>query len=154
MDRSYLERNATEGARLRALVERLSDDDLARSVDGEWTVAALLAHLAFWDRFVVSRWQRAAQDGQRVPPAIEHVPLDLINDAALNQWRALPPRTAANQALAAAEAAEQLIARLADTVADEIVAGGRMPLLDRTVHWRGHLDEIERVYGRPPAQAS
>jgi sulfur carrier protein ThiS len=35
--------------RLRALVNRMTDKDLERRIDGDWTVAALLAHLAFWD---------------------------------------------------------------------------------------------------------
>jgi hypothetical protein len=153
MDRSYLERNANERERLRALVEQLSDEELARPVGSEWTVAVLLAHLAFWDRFVLARWRRAAQEGHQIPPSIGDVLLDLINDAALEEWRALPRRAAARQALEAAEAAERLIAGLADEVAAAVLASGRMPLLDRTLHWSGHLDEIEGALGRVPEQA-
>ena len=50
MDRGYIERNEASRARLRALLDRLSDEDLGRKV-GDWTVAMSLAHLAFWDHF-------------------------------------------------------------------------------------------------------
>lgn len=43
-DGSYVERNAQERERLRALLERLSDEDLTRRVNESWTVAAVLAH--------------------------------------------------------------------------------------------------------------
>ena len=43
MERSYLKRNAAERERLRALIERLSDDNLAQPLEGEWTIAAVLA---------------------------------------------------------------------------------------------------------------
>jgi hypothetical protein len=77
----------------------------------------------------------------------------LINDAAIEEWRALPPRVAAQQALAASKEIEQLIAGLSADAAAEIMASGRMALLDRTLHWRGHLDEIERTLGSTPGQA-
>lgn len=99
MGQSYLHRNAAERGHLRALIEKLSDEDLAQPVGSEWTVAAVLAHLAFWDRFVLVRWQSAAREGQRVPAGIADTLLDLINDAALQQWRALPPRLAAQHAI-------------------------------------------------------
>ena len=61
IDRAFLERNKNEHARLRQLIARLSDADLVRPVSGGWTVAAALAHMAFWDgRVLVSleRWER------------------------------------------------------------------------------------------------
>jgi hypothetical protein len=36
--------------RLQVLVARLDDAELAYPLGDEWTVAAVLAHLAFWDR--------------------------------------------------------------------------------------------------------
>src|SRR5437870_8069070 len=43
VDRTFIVRNDTERARLRALVARLSDADLARAMPGGWTVAGVLA---------------------------------------------------------------------------------------------------------------
>ena len=150
MEQSYRQRNAAERQRLRALIERLSDADLARRLGDGWTVAAVLAHLAFWDRFVLIRWQRAAQEGRHVPLVIAEVQTDLINDASFEAWQAIPPRVTAQQALAAAEAIEHWVAALSDDAVAEATASGRVALLDRTIHWRAHLDEIERALGHLP----
>ena len=42
VDRSHVAANDAERARLRALVNRLSDADLARPMPGGWTVASVL----------------------------------------------------------------------------------------------------------------
>jgi hypothetical protein len=154
MEHTYRQRNAAGRQRLRALVDRLSDADLVRSISDGWTVAAILAHLAFWDRFVLVRWQHAAREGQRVPAGVADMLLDLINEASLAAWQALPPRVAAQQAIAAAETIEQLVAALPDDVAAEAISSGRAALLDRTLHWTAHLDEIEQALGRPQEQVS
>ena len=46
MTRSYVTENSAQRARLRALVDRLTDAELARPLDAGWTVAAVLASLA------------------------------------------------------------------------------------------------------------
>jgi len=68
MDRGYIERNEASRARLRALLDRLTDEDLRRKV-GDWTVAMSLAHLAFWDRFSHLRWIETVASGREVPVA-------------------------------------------------------------------------------------
>jgi Mycothiol maleylpyruvate isomerase N-terminal domain len=50
VDRTFIAENDAERARLRALVTRLNDADLARPMPTGWTIAAILAHLAFWDQ--------------------------------------------------------------------------------------------------------
>jgi Mycothiol maleylpyruvate isomerase N-terminal domain len=50
VDRSYVALNTAERARLEAVVGRLTDADLKRPLAAGWTVAAVLAHLAFWDQ--------------------------------------------------------------------------------------------------------
>ena len=53
-DRSYVEANTRERARLRALVEELDDETLTSPVNESWTVAGVLGHIAYWDiRFLV-----------------------------------------------------------------------------------------------------
>ena len=47
MNRTYVIENNRERERLRTLVDRLSDAELARPIEAGWTVAAALAHLAF-----------------------------------------------------------------------------------------------------------
>ena len=55
------ERNRSSLERLRAIGSSLSDAELARTIDAPWTAAALFAHIAFWDRFVLERWRLAAE---------------------------------------------------------------------------------------------
>lgn len=111
MEQSHVERNAAELVHLRALVAHVRDEELSRDIDGAWTVSALLAHLAFWDRYAVARWAQARRNGQRVPLPTGKI-ADLVSDAAREGWLACPPRVAALQALAAAEASARLIAGL------------------------------------------
>ena len=47
MDLQHPQDNATSRQRLRDLDARLDEVSLTRTLDGGWTVSALLAHLAF-----------------------------------------------------------------------------------------------------------
>lgn len=49
LDRSHIAANDAERERLRSLVSRMSDADLRRPMPDGWTVAAVLAHVGFWD---------------------------------------------------------------------------------------------------------
>ena len=48
-DRSYIEANRHVRERLRDLVEGLDEDSLATHVNEYWSVAGVLAHMAWWD---------------------------------------------------------------------------------------------------------
>ena len=101
----FVEENTRERERLRALVNRMTDKYLERRIDGDWTVAALLAHLAFWDYralVLLNRWNRVG-----IGPSL--IDVDGVNDAALPLCLAIPPRVAANLALAAAEAIDHAL---------------------------------------------
>ena len=65
-DRSYVEVNNRERERLRALVERLSDDDLVAPVNEHWTVAGVLGHMAYWDIRVLVLADGRVTDGGAV----------------------------------------------------------------------------------------
>lgn len=143
MDRSFTERNDRERARLRRLIESLSDAELGRDLGDGWTVAALLAHLAFWDRYalaVLETWQHSG-----APPRTGEA--DAINAAALPTWRALPPRAALEGALAAADAVDARIAALPPPFVAAILATGRLRTLDRSLHRQAHREAIERAIG-------
>src|SRR3712207_3252365 len=103
MDRSYIAENNFERERLTRLVERLSDEELRRPMSAGWTVAAVLAHMAFWDARALSlmdKWERGS-----APSAADYEPedIDWINDASRPLCLALLPRTAAQLALQLAE---------------------------------------------------
>jgi len=146
---SYATENNHERARLRALVDRLSDGELARPLDAGWTVGGVLAHLAFWDQrslILIERWEK--QGPGAVPRSIDERDVDWINDSAKALCLALPPRAAARLAVAVADAVDRRVEMLsAELVAANAAAGGPINLL-RAEHRREHVDEIERAVGR------
>jgi uncharacterized damage-inducible protein DinB len=149
IDRSYTAENDAERARLRALVRRLSDEDLARPMDAGWTVAGVLAHVAFWDQRILvllDEWERRGPSWQ--PPLEDARDVDWINDAAKPLLLALPPRTAAEVALSVSESVDRRVAAASDAILEANARVG--PLLNwrRAEHRREHLDEIERMLRR------
>ena len=153
MDRPYVAENNRERARLRALVERLSDGDLARPLDAGWTVGAVLAHLAFWDQrtlILIERWEK---EGPHTPArSIEAKDVDWINDSAKALCLALAPRAAARLAVTIADAVDRRVEALsAELVAANAAAGTPLNLF-RAEHRREHLDEIEHAFGQTRAR--
>jgi hypothetical protein len=146
VDRSYLAENDAERVRLRALVQRLSDQDLARPMEAGWTVAGVLAHLAFWDQRIVAlldEWERKGPSW--TPPVEEEHDVDWINDAAKALCLALPPRVAAELALSVAETVDRRVAAVSDAMIEANARGGTPLNWRRAEHRREHLQHIERL---------
>jgi len=145
-DRSYIVHNNAERERLRALVDRLSDEELSRRLSVGWTIAGVLAHLAFWDQRIlvlIERWERGGPGS--APRPINREDVDWINDAVKALCLALPPRAAARLAIATAETVDRKLEALSsDLIAANVAAGNPINLL-RAEHRREHLDEIERA---------
>lgn len=143
---SYVTENNHERARLRALVDRLSDAELARSLEAGWTVGAVLAHLAFWDQRALVLLERWEKEGARaMPRSIDTADVDWINDSAKELCLALAPRVAARLAVAVADAVDRRVEALSDELAVANSAAGSPINLLRAEHRREHLDEIERA---------
>ena len=140
LDRSFQVKNARERERLAALVQRLGEAELGRSVGHGWTVADTLAHLAFWDLRAITLITRFETAGVGPSPADEHV----INDTVQALARAIPPRAAARLAAEAAATVDRRIEALPDHTVRAIVAAGPFSLT-RHDHRAEHLDEIERA---------
>ena len=148
VDRSYVALNDAQRQRLSALVRRLSDAELGRALAAGWTVAGVLGHLAFWDQRILvllERWEREGVSA--VPPPLDHGAVDWINDATKPLLLALPPRRAAELAVAIAEAVDREVAGLPDELVARNAAAGNPVNLLRAEHRREHLDEIERTLG-------
>jgi hypothetical protein len=143
VDRSYIAENDTQRARLKALISR-SDADLARPMPAGWTVAGVLGHLAFWDQRVLLLFEQWEKTGQ-APPRYGQEDVDWINDAAKPMLLAVPPRQAAQLALAVAEAVDAKVAGLSDELVTRNAAAETPLNLLRAEHRAEHLDEIERV---------
>jgi hypothetical protein len=105
--------------------------------------------MAFWDRFVHARWLLAASTGSRTPLHFDDALLELINDASLQQWTAIPPRTSVQDCLTAAVELDSLIESLEAEVVLEVVQERRERLVDRSLHRGEHLNTIETAFPTP-----
>jgi hypothetical protein len=141
----YSQENADSYQRLKSLVHRLTDTDLTLSTDYGWTIAALLAHLAFWDQrmvVILKRWEESGLDDS---------PIDsmAVNDALKIICHALEPRTAANLSLIAAERIDAeldtLTPEFVKQIEEHIEASSIQFRMNRSLHRAGHLDDIEAL---------
>jgi len=148
IDRSYVSENRAQLERLRALVDKLSDHELTGPMEAGWTVAGVLAHLAFWDQRIVTLVDRWAGGLGTPPPAYDQAAVDWINDAGKPLCLALPPRVAARIAVDAAVAADDRVASLSEAQLAAIAAGGHPINPLRAEHRREHLDEVEQALAR------
>jgi hypothetical protein len=146
VDRSYIADNDRERRRLEALVGALDDAALSRTMPAGWTVAGVLAHLAFWDQRIII-FIDMLKRGAKVPVEIAE-DVDWINDAAKPAQLALPPRRAATLAVETARATDHAVATLSEELLGKNAAAGSPIYLHRARHRREHLDEIEKVLGR------
>ena len=147
VDRSFVAENDSERARLRGLVARLSDADLARPLPADWTVAAVLGHVAFWDQRILLLLDAWQQNGV-APSPLHEGDTDWINDAGKPFLLALPPRQLADLAVSIAEAVDRKIAALPDAIVTRNTAAGSPLSFRRAEHRREHLDEIEAALRR------
>ena len=145
-DRAWVPENTTQRERLRARVARLTDTDLQKPLPAGWTIASVLAHLAFWDQRIlvlVERWERGGPGS--TPRSLDRHDVDWINDSAKALCLALPPRTAAQLAVTTADAVDRRLEALADDrLVANVAAGSPLNLL-RAEHRHEHLDEIEKA---------
>ena len=142
MSAEYVEENARELERMRALVARLDDEQLVAAVNPDWTVAGVLGHIAFWDGRVLALGGKLRRGVPFTESDNEPEDVDWINDATRPLIHAIAPREVAELAVRLAEETDALVA----TIPPE-----RMYPLDpsspveplRAGHRGEHLDDIE-----------
>lgn len=141
-DRSYIDGNSRECERLRALVERLSEDELRAQVNEYWTVAAVFGHIAFWDARVLSLADKMERGEPFSASDAEPEDVDWINDASRPLIHAVPPLELAQLSLRIAEDTD---ARVANLPVDRLwPSDPDSPLYALRASHRGeHLDEVE-----------
>jgi hypothetical protein len=139
----FVAENTASLARLRALVERLSDADLSRPTGNGWTIAEDLAHLAFWDRRAVAFIENPER--LKAVTAMTSAEVDSLNDAAHALCAAIPPRAAAQLAVTSAEAADRAVAALTPDGLAQVEAAGMPFNLSRADHRLEHVEQIERL---------
>ena len=109
-------------------------------------MAAVLGHLAFWDQRILAlldTWERTGA----LPTQTRSEDTDWINDAGKPFLLALPPRQAADLAVAIAQAVDRKIEALSDEFVTKNAAAGNPIKLDRAEHRHEHLGEIENALG-------
>jgi uncharacterized damage-inducible protein DinB len=145
-DRSYIAENETQRRRLRELLDGLDEAQLARPMEAGWTVASVLAHMAFWDYRIVAQLERWGSDGSGPSPTYEEEAVDWINDATKPIFLAIPPRVAAKIALEAAEAADRAVAGMSDELLAKNDENGGIINPVRAEHRQEHVDELEQAF--------
>jgi len=141
----FREENLASRRRLETLVNRLSDADLVRVTPYGWTVAALLAHLAFWDYRVLVLLRRWKEDGVDLSP----IDSEAVNDALRPVCLALDPRSATELCLSAATAVDTELEMLTDELYKQIQEQLKVSpfqfRFNRALHRDAHLDDIEQL---------
>jgi hypothetical protein len=138
IDQSFIALNRASTARIRALVARLSDEEMQRPVGEHWTVAIALAHLAFWDRRVMYVLDKTERDGKIFVPEIDI----FVNDLSLPLWAAIPPREAARIAIETSETLDKRLEVFSPKLLDEIYTYNKRWVI-RALHRNEHLDEVD-----------
>jgi DinB superfamily len=146
-DRGYIAENTRERDRLRALVGRLTDEELRTPVNEHWTVAAVLGHLAFWDARALWLAGKVEHGIPFTPSDVEPDDVSWLNDSTRPLIHAIAPREAARLALRIAEETDSHVAKLDPS---------RLWPMDQTSplnssrasHRAEHLDEIEAALAR------
>ena len=144
----YTQENTESRRHLEILVRKLTDQDLVRSTDYGWTIAALLAHLAFWDQrmiVILKRWKETGFDPSPIDSAA-------VNDALKVIWHALDPHTTIELCLSSAEALDAELAALTPDlvkqIEEHIAATSTQFRMNRSLHRNDHVKDIESLISR------
>lgn len=141
MTTPFAQENDASRRRLETLVRRLSMQELVRTTTSGWTVAALLAHLAYWDQRIIVLLKRWKEHGVDLSP----VDADAVNDAIKPICLALDPQAAVELCLSSAQAVDAELEAISDALFEEIQASPNHFRFNRALHRTDHLDEIEQL---------
>jgi DinB superfamily len=148
LDRSFTADNDAQRERLRKLIATSGEEALSTPMPAGWTVAAVLAHIGFWDAralYLMDKWSKGV-----LPSSADYEPedIDWANDASKPLCLALPPSEAAGLALRLAEETDRRVMALSNEMLQAIFDAGTPFNLSRAEHRREHLDDIETVLGK------
>ena len=141
-ERGYIQDNDRERERMRALVDRLGEEELTRPVNEFWTVAGVLGHIAFWDARILALSEKLKKGIPFSPSDNDPEDVDWINDASRPLIHAVPPSTLARLAL---DIAEQTDAKVATLPPERLwPMDPESPIYaSRAAHRGEHLDDVE-----------
>jgi len=143
VERSFVERNRASAGRMRALMERLSDEELLQPVGKLWTVTSTLAHIAFWDLRVLHLLDATERNNKLTAPEID----ESVNDIALPLLKAIQPREAVRIAVDTAEKLNMRLENFPSALLEEVYARRDRWVL-RALHRNAHLDAVDAALKR------
>ena len=138
LDPTYKEQNRASKERIRALAERLTDEEMLTKVGEHWTVGIVFAHLAWWDRRVMYVLDMTEKNSKLFIPEIDI----FVNDLSLPLWAAIPPREAARIAMEECAVVDKRLEEYSPTLLEEIYNYNKRWVV-RALHRNEHLDEAE-----------
>jgi hypothetical protein len=138
LDLSYIELNRASTERIRALITRLSDEEMQTTVGDQWTVTIALAHLAFWDRRVMHILDMTEKEGKLFDLEIDIV----LNDLSLPLWAAIPSRDAARICIEASEALDKRLEEYSPQLLEDLYNYNKRWIV-RALHRNEHLDDVD-----------
>jgi hypothetical protein len=138
MSSKFTEENNASLRRLEVASRSLSDEDLALETPYGWTVGALFAHMAWWEKRVTVLLRRWKEGG------IDEAPVDseMINESLKPLCHTLAPRAAIQLCLDLAREANAEIAATPLAQLEEFEASPNFIRFNRSLHRNGHLDDI------------
>jgi hypothetical protein len=146
MEKQYVVENSKSRERLRKLVSDITDEELKLVIYKEgWTIAAALAHIAFWDERRVVLMRKSKQKSKIHLGDLEMDVYHVFNDTMLPFLLEIPPRKAANLAVLAAEKVDRELEKATPALIAALKASGYRLAFNRSVHRKMHLDEIEAL---------
>ena len=138
IDHAFIELNRASRERMRALAERLNDEEMLTKVGEHWTVGIVYAHIAWWDRRVMYVLDMTEKDGKLFILEIDI----FVNDLSLPLWAAVPPREAVRIALETAEALDKRLEGYSPKLREEIYNYNKRWII-RALHRDEHLNEAD-----------
>ena len=138
LDPSYIDQNRASTERIRALIARLTDEEMQTKVGEHWTVVIALAHLVFWDKRVIHILDMTEKNGKLFDLEIDIV----VNDLSLPLWAVIPPRDAAHICAETSEALDKRLEEFSPQLLEELYNHNKRWVV-RALHRNEHLDEVD-----------
>jgi hypothetical protein len=133
-------RKSTE--RMQHIVDGLSEKELSKTI-GSWSIAATLAHLAFWDQRAIHVIEAAKKNNVLNAPVFD----EQLNDILAPFLEAIPPVKAAGMAVNIAGTLDGLLEQCPPELIYQMMLQNNR-LVERSLHRNDHLAEIEsRIKG-------
>lgn len=138
LDKSFIELNRASRERMRAIADKLTDEEMQTKVGEHWTVSIVYAHIAWWDRRVMYVLDMSEKEGKVFIPQIDI----FVNDLSLPLWAAVPAREAVRIAMENAQALDKRLEEYPESLLEEIHEYNKRWVV-RALHRNEHLDEAD-----------